>query len=192
MTLTFPQAPRFIPDSRICPAIAGLATMAFPQPAFRICRKLKCWHNIQPSTYWFTVRLVLRILFPTLLRHRVPKWFLLNTAIRREPLCPNSGVTYFWHDVLHHVRWSYPSFIAHTGSCARTNSSRRLRFNYYNRSLQVVTPAPAGLGDGPSRHYLYNPCVGAWTPTPQCLSGALARFFPEGNGLTSNVTRSAH
>ena len=34
--------------------------------------------------------------------------------------------------------------------------------------------------------------MGAWTPTPQCPSSALARFFPEGNGLTSNVTGSAH
>jgi len=42
------------------------------------------------------------------------------------------------------------------------------------------------------RHYLYNPCVGAWTPTPQCPSGALARFFPEDNGLTSDVTGLAH
>jgi len=48
------------------------------------------------------------------------------------------------------------------------------------------------LGDGPSRHYLCNPCVGAWTPTPQCSPGALARFFPEDNGLTSDVTSSAH
>ncbi len=48
------------------------------------------------------------------------------------------------------------------------------------------------LGDGPSRHYLSNPCVGAWTPTPQCSPGALARFFPEDNGLTSDVTRLAH
>jgi len=29
-------------------------------------------------------------------------------------------------------------------------------------------------------------------PTPQCPSRALARFFSEGNGLTSNVTGWAH
>ena len=133
-----------------------------------------------------------QILLPTLFRCCALRWFLSNIAMRREPLCPKPGITCFWHDVLHHIRWRYPSFFAHTGSCARPNSSRRLRFNYYNRSLQVVTPAPAGLEDGPSRHYLCNPCVGAWTPTSQCPSGALARFFPEGNGLTSNVTRSAH
>jgi hypothetical protein len=34
------------------------------------------------------------------------------------------------------------------------------------------------LGDGPSRHYLCNPCVGAWTHTPPCLPGALAHFLP--------------
>ena len=48
------------------------------------------------------------------------------------------------------------------------------------------------LDDGPSRHYLCNPCVGAWTPTPWCPSGAFARFFPKNNGLTSDVTSSAH
>jgi hypothetical protein len=48
------------------------------------------------------------------------------------------------------------------------------------------------LGGGLSRHYLCNPCAGAWTPTPLCPSSAFARFFLEANGLTSEVTRSAH
>jgi hypothetical protein len=43
-----------------------------------------------------------------------------------------------------------------------------------------------------SRHYLCNPYVGAWTPTPQCSPGALARFFPGDNGLTSDVIGPAH
>ena len=34
------------------------------------------------------------------------------------------------------------------------------------------------LGDGPSRHYLCNPCVGAWTHTPPRLSSALAHSLP--------------
>jgi hypothetical protein len=46
---------------------------------------------------------------------------------------------------------------------------------------------PSLLGDGPSRRYLYNPCVGAWTLTPPCSSGALARFFPEDAGFTSPI-----
>jgi hypothetical protein len=41
------------------------------------------------------------------------------------------------------------------------------------------------LGNGPSRHYLHNPCIGARTLTPQRPFGALARFFPKGYGLTS-------
>ena len=49
----------------------------------------------------------------------------------------------------------------------------------------------AGLGVGPSRHYLCNLCAGAWTPTPWRPSGAFARFFPKGTGLTSDVTSSA-
>ena len=48
------------------------------------------------------------------------------------------------------------------------------------------------LGDGPSRRYLRNPCVGAWTPTPRCSFGALIRFFPENIGLTPRETGSAH
>jgi hypothetical protein len=48
------------------------------------------------------------------------------------------------------------------------------------------------LGVGPSRHYLCNPCVGAWTHTPPCLPGAHAHFFPGSNGLTPRATRSAH
>ncbi len=48
------------------------------------------------------------------------------------------------------------------------------------------------LGDGPSRHYLCNPCIGAWTLTPLCFPGALTRFFPRNIGLTPRETRSAH
>jgi len=45
---------------------------------------------------------------------------------------------------------------------------------------------------GPSRHYLCNPYVGAWTHTPQCSSVARTHFFTEDTGLTSRETRSAH
>ena len=48
------------------------------------------------------------------------------------------------------------------------------------------------LGNGPSRHYLCNPCIGAWTHTPLCLPSALARFFPGNIGLTPWGTRLAH
>src|SRR5215470_2173978 len=38
------------------------------------------------------------------------------------------------------------------------------------------------LEDGRSRHYRCDPYGGAWTLTPQCPSGAAARFFPEDDG----------
>jgi hypothetical protein len=63
---------------------------------------------------------------------------------------------------------------------------------YSDESLSAVADHQSLRGIGLSRHYLCNPCVGAWTFTPQCPSGALARFFPEDNGLTSDVTGSAH
>jgi hypothetical protein len=88
--------------------------------------------------------------------------------------------------ISHHIRGHYPSFIALTGSCARPKPSRRLLRRVFAGCRQSL------LEDGPSRHYLCNPCVGAWTPTPQCPPSALARFFPGDNGLTSDVTDSAH
>ena len=48
------------------------------------------------------------------------------------------------------------------------------------------------LDDGPSRRYLYNPYMSAWTLTPQCFLGALTRFFPKNIGLTLDLRRSAH
>ena len=45
---------------------------------------------------------------------------------------------------------------------------------------------------GLSRRYLRNLYTGAWTLTPQCLSGAFTRFFPESIGLTLDLRRSAH
>jgi hypothetical protein len=45
---------------------------------------------------------------------------------------------------------------------------------------------------GPSRHYLRNPCVGAWTHTPLCSFVARTHYFTKDDGLTSRETRSAH
>src|SRR5271157_1894855 len=57
------------------------------------------------------------------------------------------------------------------------------------RSLHVfVSPC---LGDGPSRHYLCNPCAGAWTHTPPSSSSALVHFFLEDTGLAPREPCSA-
>ncbi len=47
------------------------------------------------------------------------------------------------------------------------------------------------LGDGPSRYYLCNPCIGAWTHTPPRSSDALTHFFSENTGLTLRERGSA-
>ena len=91
--------------------------------------------------------------------------------------------------VLHHIREHYPSFIAHTGSCARPKPSRRLQLSLIRRVFAGCHQSL--LGVGPSRHYLCNLCMGAWTLTPQRSFGALARFFPKDNGLTLDPRSSA-
>jgi len=92
-----------------------------------------------------------------------------------------------WCDVSHHIRERYPSFIAHTDSCARPNPSRRLQ-------LSLLRQVFAGchqslLGDGPSRCYLLNLYMGAWILIPRRLFGASTRFFPKSFGLTLDLRR---
>ena len=92
-------------------------------------------------------------------------------------------------DVLRLVRGHYSSFFAHMDSCARPNSSSRLRLLIRQVFAGCCRPL---LEDGLSRCYLPSLCVGAWTPPPRCLSGALVRFFPKSFGLTIAESGSAH
>jgi len=83
----------------------------------------------------------------------------------------------------------YPLVVAHTGSCARPPPSPRLGY-------RLVRAVFAGcrqslLGDGPSRHYLCDPCAGARTHTPPRSSAAHVRFLTEDTGLTPRETGSA-
>jgi hypothetical protein len=83
-----------------------------------------------------------------------------------------------------------PVLIAHTDSWARPNSSPRLRLSLLR--LVFAGCCQPLLDDGPSRRYLYNLYMSAWTLTPQCFIGALTRFFPMNFGLTLDLRRSAH
>jgi hypothetical protein len=83
-----------------------------------------------------------------------------------------------------------PVLIAHTGSWARPKSSPRLRLSLLR--LVFAGCRQSLLENGPSRHYLRSLCMVAWTRTPQCSAGALARFFPADNGLTLEGRGSAH
>jgi len=84
-----------------------------------------------------------------------------------------------------------------------TSPSKLVRAHAPDHPAPVASGCPIGLQVfagchqpllpyGPSRHYLHNLCVGAWTHTPLLLSGALTHFFPESYGLAPRETRSAH
>jgi hypothetical protein len=83
----------------------------------------------------------------------------------------------------------YPAFIAHTSSCVNPKPSVCLEFN-----LEHTVFAGCGqplLGIGPSRRYLCESFPTCLDPYPGCSCGALARFFPQDNGLPDVRTRSA-
>jgi len=111
--------------------------------------------------------------------HRVP----------RAPL-PAGGVTTGQEDLKGPLGGRCPSFIAHTSPCAKPKPSPRLGFRLA-REVLAGCYQPL-LGDGPSRHYLCDPCAGARTHTPPRSSAALVHSFTEDTGLTPRETGSAH
>jgi hypothetical protein len=144
---------------------------------------------LRPEIPWFT-----NILVPGSHGRTYPSsvsghtWPIWNHRVPRAPL-PCLDVIQARDDFHSHLGRHYSSFLARTGSCVRPCPSPRLVF--------LVRGVLAGChqslrGDGPSRHDLCNPCVGAGTPTPPCPPGASAHFFPGSLGLTPRETRSAH
>ncbi len=145
--------------------------------------------HLHPWQIWFTCGLVLcsvKQCYPALCPDIVKSIEPPSTESSFAPLRH-----YLIGGGLHnHLEGHYPFFIAHTSSCARPKPSRRLWF-YLLRRVFAGCRQPL-LRVGPSRHYLYNPCTGAWTHTPSCSPGAPTHYFPGDNGLTSWETRSAH
>jgi hypothetical protein len=72
--------------------------------------------------------------------------------------------------------------------CARPKPSSRLGFRLV-RAVFAGRCQPL-LGDGPSRRYLCDPCVGARTHTPPRSSAACIRYLTEDAGLTPRETGS--
>ncbi len=107
----------------------------------------------------------------------------------REPLCLSDGVTIVQDHLADGLSRSYPTFIAHTGSCARPKSSCFLQPRL-GQQVFAGCYEPL-LEDGPSRRYLCDPCIGAWVRTPPRLVGALVRFFPSSIGLPLGSRGSA-
>jgi hypothetical protein len=101
---------------------------------------------------------------------------------------PARGVTPGRDDLTGRLGGRYPSFIAPMSPCVRPKPSSCLGF-------LLVHAVFAGccqplLGDGPSRRYLCDPCVGARTHTPPRSSAAPVRYFTEDTGLTPRETGS--
>ena len=163
--------------------------MACPHTAFLMQPKLKCLLTYTPN--------FISLLYDSWLRFRFPSYSgtVSRDGLLLPPPCAESPFAHSrcylsWRDVWRHIGRHYPPFIAPTGSWAGPKPSHILQ----------LSPGPwvfAGcrrplLGDGPSRRYLRNPWIGAWTPTPQCPFSAFARYFLRGNGLTLRRRGSAH
>jgi hypothetical protein len=145
--------------------------------------------HMHPLPYEFATRLVMKVRLPSLPGAVSCDGSLSLPPCAESPFARNRCYL-LRHDVLRHVRGRYPSFTAHTGSCARPKPSCLLR-PQLRRQVFAGCRRPL-LGDGPSRRYLCHPYMVAWTLTPRCFSGAFTRFFPKNFGLTLDLRRSAH
>jgi len=165
--------------------------MAFPHTAFLMQPKLKCLLAYTPNFISLLYDSWHRFCFPSYPGAVSRDGLLSPPPCAESPFAPSR--CYLVGDSIYcYLNRHYPIIIAHTGSWARPKPSLCLQIN----SVEGLCPPQADckslLGDGLSRHYLCNPCVGAWTPTPRCPPGAFTRFFPRDNGLRSDVTPSAH
>jgi hypothetical protein len=79
------------------------------------------------------------------------------------------------------VSGRYPTFIAHTDSCARPKRSYRLRSSLFRQVFAACRHSL--LRVGPSRRYLCESFSGCLDPYPGGSSGAFTRSFPEDIGL---------
>ncbi len=100
----------------------------------------------------------------------------------RAPL-PDAGVTHYQGSLNGHLREHYSSFIAHTDSCVRPNSSLYLRLPVIE-GLCRLSLVPAGSWSFPtlSLQSLYR-CL---APYPAVFPECLCLFLPQ--GLRSLVT----
>ena len=170
-------------DWRFRSALLSSRTVGFPESGWR--RQLLSRRSFRngggfkcSSTY-------------TLAPPRYPCRFAVRRRIHALPaLCP--GVSLRHSRCPPRVPLLRPTLLgrfALTDSCARPSSSRWLRSSLLRR-VHAGCSEPL-LHDGPSRHYLCDPCMGAWVRTPPRLSGALVRCFPLSIGLPLGSRGSA-
>jgi len=93
------------------------------------------------------------------------------------------------HGLSDRVSGRYPTFIAHTDSCARPIRSHRLRSSLFRWVFAACRHSLRRIG--PSRRYLCESFSGCLDPYPGGSSGAFTRFFPEDIGLYQPESGSA-
>ena len=133
-------SPPFHPGRSDFPSPVG--DHGFPQTAFPIQRKLKCRLTYTPRR--------IGLLLGSRWSFDVPAYpgLVSCAGFLPTPPCAESPFAckrryLLQRDVSQHVRRSYPPFIAHTGSCAKPNSSRRLRLTN-TAGLCRLSLVPAG------------------------------------------------
>jgi len=177
--ITFTEASVFIPDGRI--SRVRLATMAF------LDRSSRCSWGLSAGTH---TPLTESVCPPS--RHLMEPWR------GNRALCPGRGSDR--HPPCAESPFASPRFTRREWLLATSQGVTPASSLLRTHAPDQVSPTPLGLTlvrwvlagccqpllrNGPSRHYLRNPCIGAQTPTPWFPSSALTRFFPEGFGLTS-------
>jgi len=180
-------SPPLIPDGRI--SRVRLAAAAFPEEPSHAARGL--------STHLHTP-LGIQVISPA--RHPSNFTPLTRPSVRtvvhvsarhlpRAPL-PAQGFTSYGVLSMHDIRERYPSFIAHTDSCARPKPSHCLDFTL--GQWVYAGCCKSLLGVGPSQRYLRESFPRCLHPYPGSPPGAYTRFFPGDIGLRHVGTDSAH
>jgi hypothetical protein len=142
----------------------------------------KVWRGLNAGSY--TPPPLLVCLQPRLLRPSSANARSYQAGPPRQPRRPPSVLSLFaqlgcylrWGDVIRLLGGRYPSFVAHTGSCATpVELSLPSVFSLVPRVLAGCTQSL--LLTAASRRYLWKSFLGCWIPFPGGTPCALACFF---------------
>ena len=134
--------------------------------------------HIHPSSARFTVRLSQGSVSTIYQALRPMMVSSFGQSLYREPLRPRVGVTSARHGTRTRVARHYPSFIAHTGSCAGPKPSPSLGITLVPRVFAGCC-APL-LGLAPSQRYLRESFSGCLDPYPGGSHWCTYPFLPRG------------
>src|SRR5215510_6128523 len=152
----------------------------------------KAWRGLNAGSY--TPLPILVCLQPRLLKPSSAYARFYQAGPPRQPRRPPSVLSPFaqlgcylrWGDVIRLLGGRYPSFVAHTGSCATpVELSLPSVFSLVPRVLAGCTQSL--LLTAASRRYLRKSFLGCWIPFPGGTPCALACFFHGIIGLPQEI-----